>query len=790
MVITAVRDDEIGRIKVTFPYNTDIIRRIKTIPGRRWHPEEKFWSLPLTEESIASLQSTFQKDGLDIDTSLKGRGGLKGGTPKGVPAVSKNGHYLFSEIFPVVTSNLPGLSAYRMDTTGQNDNVIGGKLSYRLRREFGGHWVWVNGRLVTDSPKDPAKLMSVIQKLWKEQPDVFRDLRDIELDPGWHPNPYAQAIFVSNGLFADIEQDIRAILSQKTQDIGEARIERAYSIRGWLIQGKPSVSISVSSRLLYKKDLKFYTDRLINHDDIVGLWVADKTSTFKGEIMEVVGKVSEHRERLLALTQREEMRDIIEKASEDELVVRVGRQQYEYVASALGIILRMEDFSRFGIKANLATKAMRIEPRIRLRIVKELAHLAKSRGLVGEAYNSKDYEDMFLSSSRVGFNPKVKLGGNKTIRFEEKNSLLWELKNNGLYRVASKFETGPMNIGIVNALGADAIRPFLSKLQKEMEALGFSVRYIGEEEIQSTTRVDIEAAIEKLQQENPDILLAFFPDEMDDSEDWGAYHNMKSLTISRGIMSQLVYQSTLDKSYAMGNVVLGVMGKTGNIPYVLDEPLPYADMIVGIDIARERKRRLAGSINATAITRIYFSNGEFLKYHIHDAPLEGETIPDNVLEALFPLKDFKGKRVVVHRDGFFRGGEKKGLREWADKIGAEFYLVEVIKTGTPRLYGAKNDDIVQPVKGSALKVSDSEALLVSSLPPFANATPQPLRIRTESPFAIEQAVHSILSLTLLHYGSLRQPRLPVTIHYSDKIAYLALRGIKPKDLEGSQLFWL
>jgi argonaute-like protein implicated in RNA metabolism and viral defense len=80
--------------------------------------------------------------------------------------------------------------------------------------------------------------------------------------------------------------------------------------------------------------------------------------------------------------------------------------------------------------------------------------------------------------------------------------------------------------------------------------------------------------------------------------------------------------------------------------------------------------------------------------------------------------------------------------------------------------------------------------LVSSLPPFADTTPQPLHLRTEPPFTIEQAIHSVLALTLLHYGSLRPPRLPVTIHYSDRIAYLALRGIKPRNLEGTIPFWL
>ncbi|MEM3514987.1 MAG: Piwi domain-containing protein, partial [Candidatus Hadarchaeum sp.] len=159
-------------------------------------------------------------------------------------------------------------------------------------------------------------------------------------------------------------------------------------------------------------------------------------------------------------------------------------------------------------------------------------------------------------------------------------------------------------------------------------------------------------------------------------------------------------------------------------------------------------------------------------------------------QSLFPLSEFSGKRVVIHRDGYFRGYEKHALKEWANKIGAEFFLVEVIKTGSPRLYAIASQKIQQPEKGSMFKISDTEALLVSSLPPFTNATPQPLHIRTEAPFTIEKAAHSILCLTLLHYGSLRPPRLPVTIHYSDRIAYLALHGIKPKNLEGEIPFWL
>ncbi|HEV8194761.1 MAG TPA: hypothetical protein VGP82_25195, partial [Ktedonobacterales bacterium] len=131
---------------------------------------------------------------------------------------------------------------------------------------------------------------------------------------------------------------------------------------------------------------------------------------------------------------------------------------------------------------------------------------------------------------------------------------------------------------------------------------------------------------------------------------------------------------------------------------------------------------------------------------------------------------------MIHLDGLFRGDEAAALHEWARDIGATFHLVEVIKTGIPRLYETADGLIHQPAKGTALRLSDQEAFLVSSLPPFQQVTPNPLHLRTSAGFLIERAMHSVLALTLLHLGSLKPPRLPVTIHYSDEIAYLALQG--------------
>jgi len=697
---------------------------------------------------------------------------------------------VFTEIFPVRTSEIPRLFGYTLQIKGGDFSTIGGKLSYRLKKKFPGHWVWTGGKLLTDAPQDITELMKVVEELWHEQPDVFRSLYEVNQDSATQPTPQMVADFVARGLFTDIDGQIRKLLSSKVHDLGNARIERAYETRGWVIEGKPAVSISVSSHVVPKQDLKtYFATSCREPEDLVGLYVRDKTSTLKGEVVDYVGKMKDHRARLLAYTQRDE----VENAPDDEPVISVstGRQSYDYPISALQIIVRTMDYSRFGINSGQALKLLRIEPGQRSRFVSEISAIVKQSKFIIDAYNTRGNQSQFINGKDVGFEPRLGFGGRRIEEYHEKN-ILNHLYSYGLYRRSDDFKDDtPIRIGIINALNSAEPGSFWSQIGSELRRLHFPTQVVKTERVRSISRSVLEESIERLQEAKPHILVTFLPDENDEDEDeWGAYHLFKSLTVSRGIASQVVYESTLSRQFAVANIVLGILGKTGNIPFVLAEPLSYADLIVGIDIARIRKRRLSGTMNATAITRIYFSSGEFLRYVIHDAPLEGETIPANFLQGLFPSNEFRGKRVVIHRDGYFRGDEKRVLLDWAQQIGAKFNLVEVIKEGSPRLYAASSGRISQPPKGSAFKISGTEALLVSSLPPFTNATPKPLRVRTEAPFTIEQAIHSILSMTLLHYGSLRPPRLPVTIHYSDRIAYLALKGIKPRDLEGNVPFWL
>jgi argonaute-like protein implicated in RNA metabolism and viral defense len=170
--------------------------------------------------------------------------------------------------------------------------------------------------------------------------------------------------------------------------------------------------------------------------------------------------------------------------------------------------------------------------------------------------------------------------------------------------------------------------------------------------------------------------------------------------------------------------------------------------------------------------------------------LEGETLSRRVIEELFPLTEFENKRVLIHRDGPYRQNEKAHFDRWGQEIGAQFHLVSVIKTGNPRLYRQRGTGISAPNKGDLITINENEALMVSSLPPFGNATPQPLRIVSDGSLPLEQAVESVFKLTLLHYGSQAAPRLPITVHYSDQMAWMAQRGIRPGQAVGTLPYWI
>ncbi len=702
---------------------------------------------------------------------------------------------VFAEVFPILMENLPALHAWSLNASKDQVAELGRKLAHRLRIRTRGHWIYAQGRLVTDAKRTREEMIDFLKTLWKADDEVFKAIRGVDEDTTFAATPQTIADLIAFGVEDDLRQPILDILRTDRRVIRNALVEREHRVRGWVVDGKPVISITLRSRLVSALSLLQYIKQKVQRlDDLVGLPVRDKTSTLHGTITGIVGPLEDFRDGLIAKASRTEMKQRIAAAPSDELVVQVttnNRRPWDYIVSVLEIVVGTAQFERLQIDGQEALPNMQIPPAPRYDVVYMIAKLFADLGYIDiKPYSFAQHPHHFAIDLDSGLSIRAKLAKGITCECSPKDVL------NTLHR-AEPFRRSPtipkgtkLRIGVLNLIGGkQAIHDYLRDISQQLTGIGFPVEFTGALRPSAKSHREMETAIVTLNQQSPHILLTFLPG-IPEEEDSELYLFLKSTMVGAGIQSQVIYERTLGDKYAASNIILGILAKTGTIPYVLEKPMPYTDYVVGIDIARDRNQRVQGSRSMAAMTRIYASDGDFLHYSIIDTPVEGETLPATALRRLLSMNVYAGKRCLIHRDGPFRGDELADIAAWGKEIGATFYPVEVVKSDVPRLYKREYSKIVRPDKGTAFFLNDREAFLVSSLAPHKNSTPRPLLIRSVSDLSIADCVHSVLVLTHLHYGSILMPRLPVTLHYSDRIGYLLLRGVRPHNSEGSDPWWV
>src|SRR5688500_6625302 len=84
---------------------------------------------------------------------------------------------LLTELFDIIQETLPTLYAYRLNLRGSNNEVRSGRrLADRLMRVYGGHWVWTDEVIATDTVKSPEEVEQVIRDIRIKEAEVFKDL--------------------------------------------------------------------------------------------------------------------------------------------------------------------------------------------------------------------------------------------------------------------------------------------------------------------------------------------------------------------------------------------------------------------------------------------------------------------------------------------------------------------------------------------------------------------------------------------------------------------------------------
>jgi hypothetical protein len=695
---------------------------------------------------------------------------------------------LFIEIFPIENPVTP-LTAYGLQTKDGKEPNNGGRIAYRLGKSLSGQWVWAEGRLLTDYPVSPVQIDMTLDILRPQHPDMLNNIIGAKEDKKWSDTPHAQATFALHTRVRDAEDDLFRALGKLAVTIPNARVERECELNAWMIDNQPALSVSIKSHVVYAHSLReTMLQRQEKLKQYIGWRVMDKTApTMVGTITAISGVMAQHRPRLLELTKRDVMRHLLQTAPDDEVVVKVqsGMNEYEYTASALNILIRPQepdDWQRFTITPDHAYKAMRLRPDIRANLVKVVSDVLKHKGIVGNAYNSRTHKYLF---GKLDFLPNLVYADKKVRVFNPKTSAEDFLKGK-VYRKHPRFAKAPIKMAVINTLD-DKIDDFVEALRRLLEReFGFGIELIKERKVKVLSAKNLESAVRTIEKEDPHIVLAFFQDGQSDEDDNNAQH-LKTLTLAKGIATHIITEATMNNPSLMPLISMSILGKTGNTPFALAEPLEYADSIVGLNFVREQ---MSKGDCVTALARIYDSDGVFVRYVMETLDLErDETVPYILLQTLFPIDVFEKKRVIIHHDGEVNSEVRKLLKQWAKVLGAEFHIVEMLRRNVPRLYGL-DKGVVQPAWGSIFLLNALEGFVVSSVP-SADSTAQPLHIRVaNNSIPIEQAVYSVLAWTLLHYGTYSTPKLPVTIQYADEMKAWLARGLLPKNKSGDVPFWL
>lgn len=690
-----------------------------------------------------------------------------------------------SEFYQVNTEKLGKLYCYELKVVGGILNVIGGKLAYRLNYKFGKFWNFSDYLLLSDNYIEETQLKSFIEALWFENPEIYKNLTDIKFLKDKIPSAKSIADFTANFLRLHYQNDINHILDKYRIQEAKIKIKKECIIRGWSIKNSPAISISIKSNLYYGDTFEKFLAIIENEEDIINFPAIDIELEHTGMITGILGPLKDHRKRLLNITKRQKIKQTILKAPDEEQVLIID-EEYHYTASSLYPLVTTKNAYYFNADPSKLMAHLTLPPEIRNSIENEIISLF--REYISKNYNSLDFPDQFKKVENIGFKALLKFNDGSI--HSEDEYVLHNLKKHGIYKVAPKFEkNNSLKIILILSTLFNDHQDFWKKLTRELTELGFAPKLVQKVEIREINIIKIEKKIKDFIEEEYDIVIAILSEKPNQDKNYEIFKS--SLFRSNIVKSQFIFKNTIkDKlKWALANVILGVLAKTENVPYILAEPLEFAESFVGIDISREKKKKLSGSQNYAATARFYGKDGTFLHYEIQEDKIEGETVPKTILERVFAKTMFQGKTIMIHRDGYFRGQEIPVLKEIGKKYDIKFKFVELIKENTPRLYKVSNYQYLNPDKSQIFYLNQNEAVIINNKVKGAK-TVKPLRIRVcDTNTKLNNAIISVMALRMMHFGTTKPTKLPVTIIFSDRISGFVRRGIRPPNKSGKIPWW-
>lgn len=284
---------------------------------------------------------------------------------------------------------------------------------------------------------------------------------------------------------------------------------------------------------------------------------------------------------------------------------------------------------------------------------------------------------------------------------------------------------------------------------------------------------------------------------MDDENCEKYYLSIKKIFGKKhNIATQFVTFSTLNyneknKNAILLNILLGIYGKSGIQPWILDKPLT-SDCYIGLDVSRENK------INTAGIIQIVGKDGRILKSKTIVAPQRGEKINSETIKEIFyeaiisyeKIYEEPLKHLVIHRDGITRE-ELEVLKETSRNLDIKFEYIEITKNVNRRMATFKVDEKLWKTQMGVYYSKDNFAYMITTNPYGKIGMAKPLRIRrVYGNQPMENIVEDVYKLSFMHIGSILKSRLPVTTHYADLSSIYGIRELMPNNMDNNTLHFI
>ena len=503
----------------------------------------------------------------------------------------------------------------------------------------------------------------------------------------------------------------------------------------------------------------------------------------------------------------------VEKIPDDTKVVKVELQPgkiYPYYPQALKPILTREKVGKIDASFSLQVEQY-VKRDMQTRLLLDLDFISDIGSLI--ELSNLEFNTETCSVKEIGYKagvvplPKLICDKDKVLECGDE----FKVFNYGFYRKPDK----SIKIGYIYPKNAfDKMKAIVNEIYsfaKLGKYQGEKDKYIAEglldiqkdamikEEYELGDLTDYKRAAYKLQKvEGIDIVIALIPDNVDEE---GPYNPFKTIWAKANIPSQMISMKTAElfargkaegikSKFYLHNIILGILAKTGGVPWIVKDMPGNVDCFVGLDVAT-----VAKGIHYPACSVVFDKYGRLLGFYKPTTPQQGEKITTKILQdifdqVIFSYEDKFGempKNVVIHRDGFSNENDD-WYKNYFGAKGIDYSIIEVRKNVSSKLILIQDDKAMNPMMGHCI-YNNNIGYIVTTDMKNKKGSPNPILIEKKcGNISMAHILTQVLYLSQLHMGSTHKMRLPITTGYADKIC--KNKDFVPEGQMDDRLFFL